>query len=141
MADEPQSDTIEDCSEGEDAKVSDIRRIIREEIRNAMRLEVKNMICELRSEMDDIRKQLNELKLSGSFDISQVNDLRAEFRNMQLENSDFRTRNSEIEKTVTQLTAQVNALDQNMRDANLEIHGLPENKNEVLPNIFEWLCS
>ncbi|PZC70879.1 hypothetical protein B5X24_HaOG214688 [Helicoverpa armigera] len=140
-SDKSQSDNMVDSSDDEENKMNDIRRIIRDEIRNTMRREVKSMIGELRSEMNDIRKQLDELKQSSSFDISQVNDLKAEFRNVQTENTELRSRNCEMEKTVAQLTARLNSLDQSMRDANLEIHGLPENKNEVLPNVIIKLAN
>uniref|UniRef100_A0A2A4JD60 FP protein C-terminal domain-containing protein n=1 Tax=Heliothis virescens TaxID=7102 RepID=A0A2A4JD60_HELVI len=135
------SESIDDSSEGEDEKVNDIRRIIREEIRNTLRIEVKNIIGELRLEMDELKKQIDELKLSGCFDISQVNDLKSELMVMQRENTELRSQNSDMQKAVAQLTTQFNTLDQNMREANLEIHGLPENKNEVLPTIITQLAN
>lgn len=139
--DKSTSETIEDSSEGEDDKISDIRLVIREEIRNTLRIEVKNMISELRFEMDDLKKQIDELKLSGSFDISQVNDLKTELECVRRENVELRSQNSDMQKTMADLTTHINTLDQNMREANLEIHGLPENKNEVLPSVVTQLAN
>lgn len=134
------TDSMAVNSSDEDDK-DDIRRIIRDEIRHTMRMEVKTMIREIRSEMDDLRKELDELKLSSSFDISQINDLKVELQTIKTENSDLRSQNVTMQNTITQLTTQINRLDQNTRDSNLEINGLPENKNEVLPQIVKQLST
>lgn len=123
----------------DEEKDSDIRRIIRDEIRNTMRTEVKNLIRELRNEIEDIKQQFEELKSSGCFDISQYNELKSEFTKLKDENVHLRSQNSVLQATTDQLRNQVNIMDQNLRDANLEIHGLPENKNEVLPSILTQL--
>nr|XP_021186553.1 uncharacterized protein LOC110373573 [Helicoverpa armigera] len=134
------SEVLEDSSEGEDNRSNDIRRTIREEIRKTLRNELKDFFKDLRLEMDELRKQIDELKLSASFDISQVNDLKAELMAVQRANTELRSQNSDMQKTVTQLLTQFNSLDQSMREANLEINGLPENKNEVLSTIVTQLA-
>lgn len=129
-----------ESEEQDTSKDSRLRRIIRDEIKNTMRSELKHMIREMRLEMDEMRKQLEKLKSSGIFDISQVNDLKIDLSKLQRENSDLRSQNFNMQENITQLKIQLNTLDQNLRDSNLEINGLPENKSEILPNVVIQLA-
>lgn len=86
----------------------------------------------IRSEADDIKKQLEELKKCGTIAISQMDDLKTELEDVQTESYELRTKISEMIQTVSQLNVNINGIDHSLREASIEIYGLPELKDEVL---------
>ncbi|KAJ8705890.1 hypothetical protein PYW07_010667 [Mythimna separata] len=111
---------------------------IQEQIQNTLRTEVRNV---MKSESEAIKKVLEDLKKAGPSNISHIEELKTEIKGVQYENNELRTQITEMIKTVSQLNVNLNVLDQTMREANIEIYGLPELKNENLIAIVIKLAS
>ncbi|KAG7304713.1 hypothetical protein JYU34_010061 [Plutella xylostella] len=118
---------------------ADIREIIREEIRSAL----KSTLGEgnsLLQKLDFINDKMTSFESSLSF----FNSMYEEFKNNLEEKSNLisslQKENETLNSAVKDLSGRLNSIEQHMREDNVELNGLPENKSENLCNTVVQLA-
>jgi uncharacterized protein YoxC len=113
--------------------MEDISRIIRNEIREALRTELPLILRkQLETELTPIKEQLIALQDSVTFISDQYDDLHHTITKLTNDVKSLVSEREELRSTISSLTNRLNGLEQNMRDSNVEIQGIPEDKNEDL---------
>lgn len=113
---------------GEDSKSvlrSEITEIIRTEIRAALK-EILN------EEFSSMREEILGFEKSIKFMNADFEDMTAQFKACKEEIKCLRSENSCLVKKVTEMEGRIAQLDQDARQNNIEIHCLPEHKQENL---------
>ncbi|XP_063381572.1 uncharacterized protein LOC134668055 [Cydia fagiglandana] len=120
---------------------TDFSAMIRNEVREALRAELPIILRQhLEAELTPIKEELKKLQDSVSFMSNQYDDIHPTMTTL---NNDIKTLNSErneLLSTITGLTDRLNQIEQHMRDCNVEIQGIPEDKNENLVNTIQHIA-
>lgn len=87
----------------------------------------------LEAKLQPILQNLNELTDSVKFLDKKYDEILEQVRSREEDIKALKSSNEQLQTTVTDLSSRLSNLEQNLREANIEIHGLPEFKNENLP--------
>ncbi|XP_047989353.1 uncharacterized protein LOC125228735 [Leguminivora glycinivorella] len=110
---------------------------IRLEIRNALKTEVSILIKGiLKAELAPIRQDLNELKQSVDFNGNRQDEFEKSLNSLNLNVKTIDSTVNRIQPTILGLEERVNDLEQQLRESNLEFHGITEYNNEKLSNVI-----
>lgn len=107
----------------------DILKLIQGELRSMLGAQFSSSnskLDELGTSMSFISKQYEEIKKGISANVEKIQEL--------LEEKQI------LNKTINALSDRIRTMEQYMRESNIEINGIPEHKNEILPNVIEQLA-
>lgn len=107
----------------------DLTDLIKKEIRNAIRAEMAPMnekLFELQSSVQYISNQYDAL-------IKTTNTIMQDYKNME-------SNNERLHSMISSLNLRINVLEQHLRENNLEIQGVPEQKNENIVTIVNRIA-
>lgn len=121
--------------------VGDLSEIIKKEVCAAMRLELPSLMMKLfECNLDPIKEQLNTLQDSVTFISNQYDDFKQNMHAIVNENKSLKTECIQLREIVDNLTARLNSMEQYMREANIEIQGVPEHKSENVVSIVKQIA-
>lgn len=113
---------------GEDSK-----SILRSEIIEIIKTETRAAIKEiLNREFSSMREEILSFEKSIKFMSADFEDMTAQFKSCNEEVKCLRSENSSLNKKVSEMEVRIAQLEQNSRQNNIEIHCLPEHKQENL---------
>lgn len=102
-------------------------------------LTVDNLRLILKQELSDIRQTNIDLRESMTFFNSMFEDMKSQMEEKNALIQELKEDNIILRSTVKDLSNRLNLVEQNMRDGNIEVNGIPENKNENLVKTIEQL--
>lgn len=123
-----QSRSVESKQEqwfGEDT----LREIIKEELAAALKSSFKELVT---NQLRNIHDEISEFKVSFNFFNEHFEEFKNRFNEKDTLIEQLRHDNKNLQQTVTELATRLNIVEQNMRENNVEINGLPEDKSENL---------
>ncbi|CAG4958979.1 unnamed protein product [Parnassius apollo] len=132
--------SLVDCSSEEPGNGGDyitetkLRSILQQELARALRLTIRQLVT---AEIKNMSGEIKELRESLTFFNRQYEDLKLALdeRNTLVDN--LRRDNDKLNLAVDKLTHRLHLVEQNMRDSNIEINGIPEHRHEnFLKNIY-----
>lgn len=130
--------TIQDISELIDRKLSPNSTIMNN-LRTALREDIKRMITA------ELNTAINQLKAdfttTTDFLYSEQVDLKTALDRKCKEIDVLHNNKLQLERDITNLNTRLTTLEKISRDKNIEIHGIQENKNENLKQLFGQLCN
>jgi regulator of replication initiation timing len=94
----------------------------------------------LQSNLNPIKEQLGVLQNSVSFISDQYDDMKNSLNTVMKENKELKTECTQLRATTSDLTDRLNSVEQYMRDSNIELQGIPENKSENIANIVKQVA-
>lgn len=104
----------------------------------SLKLELPEIIrVELRRELVSISTELSELKDSVSFLSDKYDQFAPRITNLESETLILKTDTGSLHNGLTEAKDKINALEQLLRESNIEINGVPENKDENLPILVQ----
>lgn len=108
---------------------TDLISTIRDEIRTA-----------IRAELAPVKEQLKELKDSVQYMSNQYDDLIKTTDAIVDDYRNLKTECHQLRSTVSVMAARMETMEQYLRESNIEVQGIPQNKNEHLVNIIEKIA-
>ncbi|KAL4704980.1 hypothetical protein ACJJTC_005466 [Scirpophaga incertulas] len=128
------TDTSDDCKDY--VTESKLRSIIKQELAGALNSTIKELVS---TQLKDMAKQIKDMRESLAFFNSKYEDLKSALdeRNVLIDN--LNKDNTKLKSTVCDLSNRLNLVEQTMRESNLEINGIPENRQENVTNLMEQL--
>jgi uncharacterized protein YoxC len=115
-----------------------IRTIIRSEIHLAFKNELPGILKTiLSSELAPLKQEVNDLKETVGFLSAQHDDFVTSITKTTTETKDLLARCNDLTATVQKLNNELNSLHQSLRESNIEMNGVPENKNENILTIVQ----
>lgn len=91
------------------------------------------------SEIKLLKDEVNELRESVSFYNQKYEEIKADLDIKTTIIKDLKVDNEMLKTTVTDLSRRLNMVEQNAREANVEINGIPEHKTENLVKTMEQI--
>lgn len=120
---------------------TNLSQMIKNEIRLAFKTDVPILLRRFfETELAPIRAQLDAIEASASFTSSQFDDIAQKMKNMSQENKDLRAKCEGLHNTVVDLQARLNAMEQHMRNSNIEIQGVPEHRTENVVTLVNQIA-
>ncbi|KAJ8719996.1 hypothetical protein PYW07_012039 [Mythimna separata] len=111
---------------------------IRREIREVMSIEIsKSIKSSITEELGDLKEAMSlirKLETSVQFLSDEFDQIKNELQEYKSTNQRILKENELLKHSVSDLSIRVNLLEQNTRQQNIEINGVPENKSENLIN-------
>lgn len=134
--------SLVDCSSEETGNGGDyitetkLRSILQQELAGALRSTIRQLVT---AELKNMSGEIKELRESLTFFNKQYEDLKLALdeRNALVDN--LKRDNDKLNLAVGDLTHRLHLVEQNMRDSNIEINGIPEHRHENLSNVVEQL--
>lgn len=120
---------------------ADIREIIRDEIRCAIRDSTCVLNRTLDTKLGELRDELGSFRDSLSFLSDQFDSLKRDISTCTNDNAKLLKENEKLRSEVDGLTNRLNNLDQMSRATNLEVQCVPEHRTENLLLIVKQLCN
>ncbi|XP_026331310.1 uncharacterized protein LOC113238688, partial [Hyposmocoma kahamanoa] len=115
---------------------------IRDQVISAIKLEIPNLLkTVIKNELAPLRNSFNELCKSVDFLSNKYDELCKSVVTVTEENSQLKKDNIELQSSLTQIWSRVNDLEQHLRENNLEIHGVPENRSENILTVVKQCAS
>ena len=96
------------------------------------------LIVVIREEFKSLKSQFSELSSSMTFCCNKIDDFEASIQQINAKFNQFEkivAENKQLKADVETLTHKVNSLEQRSRSNNIELHGIPESKDENLSKI------
>lgn len=126
---------LSDISPGSGGLVSQevLRDIIRDEIGIAFKTAIGKLVAE---HLANINENINSFDKSLSFNNILLEEMKHKLDEKVQIIDKLEKENVELRSTVTDLTTRLNSIEQNMRECNVEINGIPENRSENLPSVM-----
>ena len=94
----------------------------------------------LNKELATLRTDLQKIQDSVQFLSDSHDDFKKSVDSLIKDNAQLKKENKELQATVNTLSERLNNVEQHLRENNLELHGVPEFKNENLLNLLQQ-CS
>lgn len=114
---------------------------ISDQVLKAIRLELPSMLSQIiNRELATISSELKEVRKSMEFLSETHDEMRATIENLTKDNLEVKKDNIRLQTSIHELSDRLNNMEQHMRENNLELQGIPEHKNENLPNLLQQ-CS
>lgn len=115
---------------------------IRDQVISAIKLEIPNLLkTVIKNELAPLRNSFNELCKSVDFLSNKYDELCKSVGTITEENSQLKKDNIDLQSSLTQIWSRVNDLEQHLRENNLEIHGVPENRSENILTVVKQCAS
>ncbi|KAF9806239.1 hypothetical protein SFRURICE_021458 [Spodoptera frugiperda] len=109
-----------------------LRGIIKEELAAALKSSFKDFLAD---RLKNIQGEISEFKVSFGFFNEQFEDFKKRSDEKDVIINQLRSDNTKLQQDVIDLTTRLCIVEQNMRENNVEINGLPAKINLVLSNI------
>lgn len=124
-------DSESDCND-------DVISTICARVTSSIKAELPSIISRLlKTEFSTIKHDLQEFRKSLDY-ISDTNDeLMQKIEKLNTENEQLKNVNAALQTTVYQLSDRLNNMEQHLREANIEVHGVPESRSENLAVTLE----
>lgn len=113
-----------------------LRSILQQELAGALQSTIKELVT---AEIKSMSEQIKELKESLTFFNRQYDDLKLTIDERNAVVDSLKKDNDRLKMTVSDLTHRIHLVEQNMRDSNIEINGIPEHRQENLTKVIEQL--
>jgi regulator of replication initiation timing len=117
-----------------------ISSIIKNEIRLAIKAEMSSIRSLIESELAPLKSKLDAIEASAAFNSAQYDDITQKVNSVTQENKKLQTECEYLRDTVIDLQARLNATEQHMRNANLEIQGVPEYRSENVVSVVKQIA-
>ncbi|KAH9629277.1 hypothetical protein HF086_008359 [Spodoptera exigua] len=106
-----------------------LRDIIKEELAAAVKSSFKDLLTD---QLKNIQGEISAFKVSFGFFNEQFEEFKKRFEEKDAIINQLRSDNTKLQQNVIDLTTRLCIVEQNMRESNVEINGLPEDKSENL---------
>lgn len=106
-----------------------LRGIIKEELAAAVKSSFKDLLTD---QLKNIQGEISAFKVSFGFFNEQFEEFKKRFDEKDTIINQLRSDNTNLQQSVIDLTTRLYNVEQNMRESNVEINGLPEDKSENL---------
>lgn len=106
-----------------------LREIIKEELAAALKSSFRDLVA---NQLRNIQGEISEFKVSFEFFNEHFEEFKNRFHEKDTIIEQLRHDNENLQQSVTELTTRLSIVEQNMRDSNVEINGIPEDKSENL---------
>lgn len=113
-----------------------LRDIIRQELETVLKSTIKELVTE---HLVVINGKINCFEESLSFNNNILEQMKNKLEDKVFIIEKLEKENIELHSTVKELSSRLNSIEQHMRECNVEINGIPEHRNENLPNIMQQL--
>lgn len=135
--------THNDCAVNpEDEDREELIVNIRDQVISAIKLEIPNLLkTVIKNELAPLKNSFNELCKSVDFLSNKYDELCESVGTVTAENSQLKKTNIDLQLSVTQLSSRIDDLEQHLRENNLEIHGVPENRSENILTVVKQCAS
>ncbi|XP_026315263.1 uncharacterized protein LOC113226749 [Hyposmocoma kahamanoa] len=111
---------------------------ITERVLNAIKIELPSMLTSvLQQELSSIKSEIQDFRTSMAFYNTAYEEMKATTESLQSECAKLKNDNNQLRSTVTDLSSRLNNIEQNLRENNLELHGVSEHRSENLLNLME----
>lgn len=111
---------------------------ITERVLNAIKIELPSMLTSvLQQELSSIKSEIQDFRTSMAFYNTAYEEMKATTESLQSECAKLKNDNNLLRSTVTDLSSRLNNIEQNLRENNLELHGVSEHRSENLLNLME----
>lgn len=114
-----------------------IREILKQELPGILKNSLKELVSE---QLHNINCQISDFSESLNFFNSQFEQLKTVIEERNATIDKLQKENDILKTTVTDLSARLCVVEQNMRDNNIEINGIPEHKTEILSSTLQQLA-
>lgn len=114
-----------------------LRQILRQEMADILQTTLRDLVTK---ELANINQQISSFHESLNFFNDKYEDLKKDIEEKSSTIKSLLSDNSNLQSTVTDLTQRLGALEQNMRENNIEVSNIPERKSENLFNTFTQLA-
>ncbi|XP_041972076.1 uncharacterized protein LOC121728046 [Aricia agestis] len=114
-----------------------LRDILRQEIGKSLQSTIKDLVSK---ELTNISQQLTTFQDSLTFFNEYYESFKKDLEDKTVVIKTLQSENDKLKSTVNELSDRLCTLEQNMRESNIEINGIPESKSENLINIFSQLA-
>ncbi|CAH2105093.1 unnamed protein product [Euphydryas editha] len=114
-----------------------LRHILRQEIADVLQATLHDLVTK---ELTSINQQFSSFHESLNFFNDYFENVKKELEEKSATIKILQTDNTNLQSSVNELTQRLGALEQNMRENNVEINGVPERKSENLMNTFSQLA-
>lgn len=114
---------------------------ISDKVLKAIKSELPGMISSiLKTELNSIKNDLIEFRQSVDFLSTMHDEMKNMMETLVKDNAMLSKENTVLKTQLSDLSERLNNLEQHLRENNLEIQGVPEHRNEDLPNLIHQ-CS
>lgn len=113
-----------------------LRNILKEEFEVSFRSIIKELIS---TQVENLVEELKEMKDSLNFFNKQYEDIKSTLEAKNAIIDYLQKDNNILKSSVTDLSDRLNQVEQNLRECNIEVNGIPEHKQENLNNTVEQL--
>lgn len=114
---------------------------VTERVLKAIKSELPSMLSTvLQQELSAIKNELQDFRASLEFYNTGYEEMKATTENLKLDCIKLNNENNMLKTTVKDLTHRLNSMEQNLRENNLEVHGIPEHRSENILNLIQQ-CS
>ncbi|XP_013172169.1 PREDICTED: uncharacterized protein LOC106121191 [Papilio xuthus] len=110
---------------------------MQQELANLFKNNIKDLIC---AELKIINDKIDSFQEAISFINTQYEEIKNILQEKSTMISTLRTENDKLKKDVKDLGNRLNIMELHMRDSNIEINGIPENRSENLANTLNQLA-
>lgn len=111
---------------------------VTERVLKAIKSELPTMFSSiLQQELSSIMTELRDFRASLKFYNEEYEEMKATTENLKLDCIKLDRENNLLKATVGELSYRLNNMEQNLRENNLEVHGIPEHRSENLPNMLQ----
>ncbi|XP_022825518.1 uncharacterized protein LOC111355713 [Spodoptera litura] len=111
---------------------------ISEQVHDVILSELPGIISNImKTELSSIKEDLSDFRRTIEFVSAGFDEMRNTVNKLAKENSDLSVENKILKSNVSELLDRLNNVEQHLREENLEIQGVPEHRNESLPNLLE----
>lgn len=114
-----------------------LRHILRQEIADIVKISLRDIV---KKELTNIAEQVNSFQESLNFFNNYFEDVKKDLEDKTATIKSLQNENSNLQCSMNDLTQRLSALEQNMRENNLEINGVPERKSENLFSTISQLA-
>lgn len=116
---------------------STLRDIIKQELTTALKSSINELVTD---QLKRIQGEIAEFKVSFGFFNEYFEDFKKRFEEKDAVINQLRVDNTNLQQSYNELATRLCIVEQNMRESNVEISGLPENKSENLVNTLQKLA-
>ncbi|CAG9137990.1 unnamed protein product [Plutella xylostella] len=116
---------------------SNLRAILKQEITAAIKSSIKELVM---AELQNINQQIGSFHESMTFFNQHFEDLKANLEEKSTHIKVLQEENLNLKSTVNDLTSRLCLVEQQMRESNIEINGIPEKNSENLSTIVNKIA-
>ncbi|KAI5635795.1 hypothetical protein NE865_11493 [Phthorimaea operculella] len=103
-----------------------------------IRAELPSMISAVvKREIGPVKEELQQIGKSIQFLSDSYEEMKKSIAELTKDNKELKQENEDMKSSITDLTNRLNNVEQHLRDNNLEMHGIPEHRNENLMGLLK----